>query len=182
MNTSGWCFSWRCLSSLLPAHTGATGSGCLCNSGSCWLSRSYIWSSRQASARTCLRSTAGSIAASHGCFPCWPFCVLLNTLKLKMADKLADMFNRRWFERLAAEFRAVHPGFKAEDFVETCSAGLDQLALNQRLRRTSLAMKEFLPTRYDKAIGIMKEVISKLPVGYTTLVFPDFVGLYGRQD
>jgi 3-methyladenine DNA glycosylase AlkC len=42
-----------------------------------------------------------------------------------------------------------------------------------------VALGKHLPAGYEKAVGILQQVILHTPRGYTNLVFPDFVGLYG---
>ncbi len=89
------------------------------------------------------------------------------------------MFNRAFFLRLAGEFKKVYPPFEKEKFLVTVMTGLQELSLNQRMRRATEVLNDYLPSDYASSIGVLKEVIRNLPRGYTNLVFPDFVGLYG---
>jgi 3-methyladenine DNA glycosylase AlkC len=41
-------------------------------------------------------------------------------------------------------------------------------------------MKHFLPVDYKKSIAILYDVIDHSPRGYSALIFPDYVGLYGH--
>ncbi|MBL7930280.1 MAG: DNA alkylation repair protein [Bacteroidia bacterium] len=97
-------------------------------------------------------------------------------------EPLKEMFNRTFYERFAAEFNKTLPTFDKSGFVKEVTKNLDELSLNQRLRRTTETLKSFLPADYKKAIGIMKRVIPDMHGGYTNLVFPDFVGQYGHDD
>ncbi len=92
------------------------------------------------------------------------------------------MFNSRYYEQLAEKFKTVDTNFDKAGFVRTATANLEELSLNQRLRRTSESLKEFLPGEFQEAIEVMKRVIPFTSGGYTNLVFPDFVGLYGHGD
>lgn len=96
-------------------------------------------------------------------------------------EPLKEMFNYAFYERFAAAFQKVYDSFNERQFLKQVTTGLEALSLNQRLRNTAVVVRQFLPADYKKAIHIMREVIPDLPHGYTTLVFPDFVGLYGKQ-
>lgn len=91
------------------------------------------------------------------------------------------MFNKTYYENLALEFHKADKNFDPEKFIIHATSDLASLELNQRLRRTSETLKAHLPSDYRKSIGIMKEVIPNLNRSYTSLVFPDFVGLYGKE-
>ena len=94
-------------------------------------------------------------------------------------EPLKEMFNHTFYQKLANTFAVVHKPFQAERFVKEVTFELENLSLNQRMRNTSIILHQHLPENYSKAINIMKEVVPQLNSGYTTLVFPDFVSLYG---
>jgi 3-methyladenine DNA glycosylase AlkC len=52
----------------------------------------------------------------------------------------------------------------------------------QRLRRTSECLHATLPADYKKAIAILRKLAPRINSGFVTLVLPDYVGLYGRDD
>ena len=95
-------------------------------------------------------------------------------------DALKELFNKNYYKHLAGLFEAVDNGFKADKFLEQVTKDLDQLSLNQRLRNTSVVLKDYLPADFKRAIEIMYKVIPHARGGYANLVFPDFVGLYGH--
>lgn len=97
-------------------------------------------------------------------------------------EPLKEMFNRVFYERFAAEFKKADPNFDKSGFIKEVTKDLDTLSLNQRLRRTSETLQGFLSSDFRKAVGAMRKVIPNTPGGYTNLVFPDFVGLYGHND
>lgn len=99
-----------------------------------------------------------------------------------MADQLKEMFNVAFYKHLASEFEKVYPPFNASKFVKGITENLKDLSLNQRLRNTSLYLKKYLPKDYTKSIEFMFQVIPAMKSGYTTLVFPDYVGLFGQND
>jgi len=94
-------------------------------------------------------------------------------------DALKDMFNKAFYEHLATEINKIHKPFHTGNFVKDVIKNMEDLSLNQRMRNTSKNLKKHLPEDYGQSIEIMKKVIPQLKRGYTTLVFPDFVGQYG---
>jgi 3-methyladenine DNA glycosylase AlkC len=99
-----------------------------------------------------------------------------------MAEQLKGMFNKMFYEQFALEFNKAYKHFHPDKFVKDVTQNLSELSLNQRLRATSLVLKNHLPANYKKSIDILVDVIPNLKTGYTTLVFPDFVGLYGHDN
>ncbi len=97
-------------------------------------------------------------------------------------EPLKEMFNKKFYESLAHEFRKVDKHFDSKKFISSVTKDLDALELNQRLRKTTEVLREHLPTDYKKSISLLKKVIPNVNRGYTTLVFPDFVGKYGKHD
>ena len=94
-------------------------------------------------------------------------------------EPLKEMFGPNFYKNLANTFASVHKPFQVEHFVKEVTANLENLSLNQRMRNTSIVLHKHLPEDFGKTIEIMKEVVPQLNGGYTTLVFPDFVSLYG---
>ncbi len=99
-----------------------------------------------------------------------------------MADALKEMFNKKFYERIGSEFSKADKNFHADKFVKDVTKNHEQLSLNERMRATSLTLKKHLSSDYKKSIAILFKVIPTLERGYTSLVFPDFVGLYGHDD
>jgi len=94
-------------------------------------------------------------------------------------EALKEMFGHTFFKKLASTVASVHPAFQAARFVQDVTHNIEDLSLNQRMRKTSLILHQHLPENYSQTIGILKEVVPQLNGGYTTLVFPDFVSQYG---
>ncbi len=99
-----------------------------------------------------------------------------------MAEALKEMFNKKFYEKLAIEFNKADKNFKSEHFVKDVIKNIENLSLNERLRNTSIILNNFLPKEYKKAIRILYNVIPNINKGYTTLVFPDYVSLFGQDD
>jgi 3-methyladenine DNA glycosylase AlkC len=98
-----------------------------------------------------------------------------------MADELREMFNAAYYKQLASELEKVVPAFNAKKFEHDVTKNIAALSLNQRLRNTSLVLKNHLPNNYKTSVELLFKVIPKLKTGYTNLVFPDFVGVYGHD-
>ncbi|MBL0740668.1 DNA alkylation repair protein [Chryseolinea lacunae] len=94
-------------------------------------------------------------------------------------EPLKEMFGKTYYKNLADVLSSVHKPFQADRFVKDVTNNLETLSLNQRMRQTSVVLQQHLPENYSQAIGILKDVVPQLNGGYTTLVFPDFVSLYG---
>lgn len=92
------------------------------------------------------------------------------------------MFNKKFYTQLAVEFNKADKNFNPDKFVKDVTVGFEALSLNQRMRNTSVVLQKYLPANYKKAVDIMQEVAPNTPGGYTRLLFPDFVGLYGLHD
>lgn len=94
-------------------------------------------------------------------------------------EPLKEMFNPAYYTHLAGSIKKNYPLFERDLFINEATHNLKILSLNQRLRNTSVVLKKYLPDNYNAALEILKEVITQQQRGYTTLVFPDYVSLYG---
>ncbi len=96
-------------------------------------------------------------------------------------EPLKEMFNRDFYKKLSREFFNSYPDFDSKRFVQDVTKDLDSLELNGRMRNTSVVLSKYLPAEFPKTIRIMKEVIPNMHRGYTSLLFPDYVALYGHN-
>jgi 3-methyladenine DNA glycosylase AlkC len=97
-------------------------------------------------------------------------------------EPLKEMFNRAYYAKLAEAVRSVYQPFPVKVFLTEVCAPLASLSLNERMRHTSVVLQKHLPAHYQKSISILNEVIPLMPVGYTNLVFPDYVSQFGKHD
>ncbi len=97
-------------------------------------------------------------------------------------EPLKEMFNKQFYQHFATEFGKADKNFNAAAFVKEVTDNIGPLSLNERMRKTSYTLKKYLPQDYKKAIAVMRKVIPHTRGGYTNLVFPDYVGLYGHDD
>jgi 3-methyladenine DNA glycosylase AlkC len=98
------------------------------------------------------------------------------------APALKEMFDEARYRKMARDVAAVHAGFDQRRFLELTLPDLQPLALLQRLRRATEALHATLPTKYPRALAVLRDVAPHWSEGFTALVLPDFVGLYGRED
>jgi 3-methyladenine DNA glycosylase AlkC len=99
-----------------------------------------------------------------------------------MAEPLKEMFNKVYYQRLADSVQEAYARFEHGAFLRDVTKDLASRELNARLRHTSVTLHRYLPARYQEAVHLLREVALTMPKGYTALVFPDFVGLYGLDD
>ncbi|MCU0361041.1 MAG: DNA alkylation repair protein [Bacteroidia bacterium] len=96
-------------------------------------------------------------------------------------EPLKEMFNKRFAEELSAQIKKVYPKFEDKVFVKSIHEQLSPLELNQRMRLFSTQMRAHLPEAFPKALSILKQTATKTKSGYTSLIYPDFVALYGKN-
>ncbi len=100
-----------------------------------------------------------------------------------MVETLKDrFFNEAFFDRLAGELAVVHTGYQRKRFLREVLFGLEERALNARMRHASITLRKYLPQQYREAVEVLKALASRMPKGYTALVYPDFVGQFGLDD
>jgi len=97
-------------------------------------------------------------------------------------EPLKEMFNKKFYQEFAKEFSKVDKNFNPEKFYKDVIFNLDSLSLNERLRNTSIILKKYLPDNFKKSVDILTKAAPNLRNGYTSLVLPDYVGIYGLED
>lgn len=98
------------------------------------------------------------------------------------APALKEMFDARRFRHLAEELTAIDSRFDRKRFLKLALAGLDDLSLMQRLRRATETLRATLPDDFRKALPVLRALAPRINRGFVTLILPDYVGLYGRED
>lgn len=95
-------------------------------------------------------------------------------------EPLKEMFNAEFYQHFADVFADADKNFNATAFVNDVTANLDKLELNGRLRNTAVVLQQHLPVDFKKAVDVLYKVSPSLKRGYTALVLPDFIALYGK--
>lgn len=96
-------------------------------------------------------------------------------------EPLKEMFNKEFYRHFAQVFAEADKNFNAKTFIKDVTQDMDALSLNGRLRNTSVMLHKHLPGDFPKAAEILFRAAPSLRTGYTALVLPDFVALYGKQ-
>jgi len=91
------------------------------------------------------------------------------------------MFNEVFYRKFAKAFISADRNFDAEGFVKEVTHEIDSLSLNGRLRNTSLVLHSYLPTGFEAALEVLYAAAPSLPRGYTALVLPDYLAIFGQQ-
>jgi len=97
-------------------------------------------------------------------------------------EPLKNMFNDALFDTLTSAFRAVYPTFPTETFMERIyDDQWEARELKERMRHTATVLHAVLPDDYRAALRIIRRAAPALS-GFGTMVFPDFVEVYGLDD
>jgi 3-methyladenine DNA glycosylase AlkC len=97
-------------------------------------------------------------------------------------EPLKEMFGTAYYKTLTDAFKKSYKSFDTDKFLKEVLEPIEALSLNERMHHTAHMLHQYLPSNYKKTIALMKEVIPQLKPGYTNLVFPDYVSLYGTSD
>jgi 3-methyladenine DNA glycosylase AlkC len=96
-------------------------------------------------------------------------------------EPLKNMFDLKFYTRLAAEFRKVYPAFNKERFLKDVVKGQEERSLIQRMRHAVITLHDYLPQDYPEALSVLLKVAPAFRSHFTSFLFPDFVGLYGHE-
>ncbi len=97
-------------------------------------------------------------------------------------EPLKEMFNKVYYLSLAKEIKSILKNFNDKGFLSDVLKGIENRELNARLRHTTVTLNKYLPNNYKESVSVLKQVAPKFKNGYTNLIFPDYVGLYGLND
>jgi hypothetical protein len=98
------------------------------------------------------------------------------------APALKNIFDRARYRHIAAETAAVYPRFDEQEISRARAA-----RPGRTLADAAPAPHQRMPARHaagrlQKAIAILRKLAPRINSGFVTLVLPDYVGLYGRDD
>jgi len=96
-------------------------------------------------------------------------------------EPLKEMFNKAFATELSTRLKQVYPKFDEKAFLKAIDSQLKPLELNQRMRLFSTELKMHLPEPFSLALSILKQTAPHTRQGYTRLIYPDFVALYGKD-
>ena len=98
-----------------------------------------------------------------------------------MAEKLKDIFFQRpFYDDLVAALKMEYPGFREDVFLgRVFDDDWEERALKERVRHTTLSIRDLLPDDYRQALEILRHVSSKMNVyGFENMLFPDLRQLF----
>lgn len=103
-----------------------------------------------------------------------------------MPELLKNRYNYDSLHDLALRVKAVHPSFRADDFVkDLMDDAWEALELKARMRQISVNLGRYLPDDYEQALDILHKVAEGYPEGYndfSLMYFPDYVEVYGQEE
>lgn len=104
-----------------------------------------------------------------------------------MTTLLKDKYyNHDSVRQLALKIQGVEAAFPVDDFVHSVvDETWEDLALKARMRQVSLMLGNYLPADYGTALGIIDQMLTSYPAGYSDLFLmslPDFVEVYGQAE
>ena len=98
-----------------------------------------------------------------------------------MPEPLKSMFGPAYYTRLAGALAHMMPRFPQKEFIRENLGGIEERELNARMRHTSHVLRKFLPGKFPAAVKVLRAVAERMPQGYTSLLYPDFVGQFGGE-
>lgn len=101
-----------------------------------------------------------------------------------MPEPLKNMYNAPLFEAFTGAFQAAYPAFDRAAFLDAIyDAEWEGRELKARMRHITVCLRAALPDDYRTALDIIRRAAPSLDAyGFATMVFPDFVELYGLDD
>lgn len=94
-------------------------------------------------------------------------------------EPLKEMFNKAYFQELAKNLKHLVPDLNEREFMRLALLDLGSMELNERLRHTSRILNICIPGTFQKKLDVLYLLATKMPKGYTALVYPDFVAQFG---
>lgn len=95
---------------------------------------------------------------------------------------LKEMFNKSWLIQLAESISMYKPDFDKKGFVINTLAGFAERELNDRMRHTSNMLHQYLDGPFNHNLDVLQKTVVHMPPGYTNLVFPDYVSVFGLNE
>lgn len=105
-----------------------------------------------------------------------------NKRKFIMPEPLKNYINADFIADLCKALKKADPEFNAGRFQKAVfNKDWENKELKQRIRHVTHCLNEFLPYKYRKQISLLCTVAKNFR-GLGSLVFPDFVEVYGLED
>lgn len=99
-----------------------------------------------------------------------------------MPEPLKNLYNKTLISQLANGIHSNYKAFDKNSFIKTVfDKDWDNKELKQRMRHITNSLHKTMPVSYGEQIDILKKVAVQF-TGFTAMVFPDFVEVYGLND
>jgi 3-methyladenine DNA glycosylase AlkC len=99
-----------------------------------------------------------------------------------LAELLKHLYNQDLLGRLAGAVQAAGPDFSAQRFLrDVFGPSWDELELKARMRHVSTLIGKYLPGDYRRQLMVLERIAPDFR-GFTAMVFPDFVEVFGLDD
>lgn len=96
-----------------------------------------------------------------------------------MAEPLKNLYSRSLVQTLADSLNKQYPSFNQKQFLQTVfDEQWTHRELKQRMRHITHSVHKHLPVSYGQQIEILSGIAHQFS-GFTAIVFPDFVEVYG---
>lgn len=101
-----------------------------------------------------------------------------------MPEALKEMYNQTFFDHLTQAISNVYNSFDSAAFyARIYDAAWSQRELKNRMRHITHTLGALLPSDYRTALHILRDASPALnPYTFETMIFPDFVEVYGQDD
>lgn len=103
-----------------------------------------------------------------------------------MAEPLKKMYNAAFIEALTAAVAGVYPAFDGRAFaVSVFDDEWEDRELKDRMRHITVSLRALLPGDYREALTILRDASPAMDehgYSYETMIFPDFVEVFGLDD
>ncbi|RZK58479.1 MAG: DNA alkylation repair protein [Pedobacter sp.] len=102
---------------------------------------------------------------------------------------IKDIYNKPFYERLAASLEKVVPDFSSKKFIKSALAdAFYKMEWKERVQHTTKVLHDFMPKNFAESAKLMEQIVEQLRAdgfGEQGLVFmflPDYVATYGLND
>jgi len=102
---------------------------------------------------------------------------------------IKDIYNKPFYERLAASLEKVVPNFVAKKFMKAIlTDAFYNMEWKERVQHTTRILHHFMPSNFAESAKLMEEIVAQLRAdgfGEQGLVFmflPDYIATYGLED
>jgi 3-methyladenine DNA glycosylase AlkC len=99
-----------------------------------------------------------------------------------MAEPLKLMYDEDFLCQFGGKVKGVYDVFDINGFIAAVIGdNWGSLELKARIRRISVSLGKYLPTRYEEALRILFKIDEEC-VGFPYIFFPDFIEVYGQDE